>query len=284
GGRGSGSEPERPVPGLRPLAADRSAAIETTGYATLALLALGDRLNAGRAVRWLASKRNAYGGFGSTQDTVVALQAMATAAGSSRADVDATVRLRAGAWQKDVRITPDNADVLQVVDVPVGERLSVDTQGKGQVMAQTVRRYNVPAPEAAARSAFQIDVRYGAGQVEVNDLITVTAGIEFTPPEPIAAGMVVLDVSVPTGFAPVSESIEAAVKRGPKLKRFELAGRKVILYIEEMLPDDKLTVTFQARALYPVRAQAVASQAYSYYRPEWKGESLGGEIVVGGKN
>ena len=45
----------------------------------------------------------------------------------------------------------------------------------------------------------------------------------------------------------------------------------------------ELTLTFQARALYPVRAQAVASQAYAYYRPEWRGESLGGKIVVSGR-
>jgi len=37
---------------------------------------------------------------------------------------------------------------------------------------------------------------------------------------------------------------------------------------------------FKARALYPVRAQAVTSQAFSYYRPEWKGESLGGAVEV----
>src|SRR5579885_2933812 len=41
--------------------------VETTGYAALSLLALGDNLDAARAVRWLASQRNAYGGFGSTQ-------------------------------------------------------------------------------------------------------------------------------------------------------------------------------------------------------------------------
>ncbi|MBI2940853.1 MAG: alpha-2-macroglobulin [Chloroflexi bacterium] len=266
-----------PIPGR-----GRSASIETTGYATLALLQQGDRLNAGRAVRWLASRRNAYGGFGSTQDTVVALQAMATAASSSRADVDATVTLSAGAWRKDVRIAPDNADVLQIVEVPTDQTGAVDVEarGKGQVMAQLVHRFNVPSADQSARSPFQIDVRYSASQVEVNDLVTVTAAIRFTPPEPVAAGMVILDVAVPTGFEPVSESIQATAKREPKLKRFEVAGRKVILYIEDMLPDEQLSVTFQARALYPVRAQAVTSQAYSYYRPEWKGESLGGEVVV----
>jgi CD109 antigen len=259
----------------------RSAAVETTGYATLALLTIGDGANASRAVRWLATQRNAHGGFGSTQDTVVALQAITAAASTSRADTDATITLRAGSWTKDVRISSDNVDVLQIVEVPVGQNVAVEARGKGQVMAQVVRRFNAPAAEPASQSAFQIDVNYGTDKVEVNDLITVTAHIKFTPPEPITAGMVVLDIAVPTGFAPVADSLAAAVKGQPKLKRWDVAGRKVILYIENLLPDEQLTISFQARAMYPVRAQAVRSQAYAYYRPDWKGETLGGAITVG---
>ena len=56
----------------------QSAAIETTGYALLALMANDDLANAAQAAKWLATQRNAYGGFGSTQDTVVSLQALAT--------------------------------------------------------------------------------------------------------------------------------------------------------------------------------------------------------------
>ena len=59
-----------------------------------------------------------------------------------------------------------------------------------------------------------------------------------------------------------------------------MAGRKVIVYIEDMAPGEQVAFAFKARALYPVKAQAVASQAYSYYRPEWKGESLGGALEV----
>ncbi|MCC6628690.1 MAG: alpha-2-macroglobulin [Chloroflexi bacterium] len=267
----------RPVPPKRP---DRGAAIETTGYAALALLAGGDRLAAGRAAQWLASQRNALGGFGSTQDTIVALQALTTAAASARADIDATVKLTAGGFGKDVRIAPDNADTLQVIDLPAGGDLQLEPRGKGTLTAQLVKRFNVPAAEAAARSAFQVEVRYGAEQVAVNDLLTITASVRFTPPEPVAAGMVVLDVAVPTGFAPETPTLEALAKGNAKLKRWEIAGRKVILYIEDMQPDERLIFAFQARALYPVKAQAVGSQAYAYYRPEWAGESLGGALTV----
>jgi CD109 antigen len=211
----------------------------------------------------------------------VALQALTTAAQSSRAAIDATVTIAADGFRKELRITPENADVVQIVELPgaVGA-LTLATSGQGQPVAQVVRRFNLPAAEVAVTSAFALDVRYGAEEVATNDLLTVTATVRFTPPTPQLAGMVVLDVAVPTGFAPETASIEALAGRTPKLKRWDIAGRKVIFYIEEMGPDEALTLTFQARALYPVRAQAVASQAYAYYRPEWRGESLGGKVVV----
>jgi CD109 antigen len=106
--------------------------------------------------------------------------------------------------------------------------------------------------------------------------------VTFNPPEPLKAGMVVVDVAVPTGFEPVRESIEEAVAGEPQMKRFDVAGRKVIFYIEDMEPGDSISFSFQARALYPVRAKGVASQAYSYYNPEWRGETLGEEIAVSG--
>ncbi len=273
-----------PLPpiGLRP---NRSASIETTGYATLALVAHGDRMNASRAARWLVSHRNAFGGFGSTQDTVVGLQGLTSYAAGAKADVDATVLLKAGGWQKEVRISPENADVLQTVELPLEAAgadgaLSVEVKGKGQVVVQGVRRFNVPDPQKKAESAFQIQVDYGVGQIEVNDLIDVSARVKFTPPEPMQAGMVVVDVAVPTGFVPVTETLDALVKAQPRVKRYDLAGRKVIVYIEDMMPGDEVAFSFKARALYPVKARAVTSQAYSYYRPEWKGESLGGELQV----
>ena len=273
----------RPVMPPVPPRRNQSAAVETTAYATLALMEHGDRLNASRAARWLVSRRNAYGGFDSTQDTVVGLQALTRYAADARSDVDMTVSLKTSRWTKELRVGPDNADVLQLVEVPLGDEVKIETKGKGQVVAQAVRRYNLPKAQDTQVSAFQIKVDYGADKVEVNDTIDVSAAVKFTPPIPMEAGMVVLDIAIPTGFTPVQESIVAAAKKQPKIKRHDVAGRKVILYIEDMSPGESLSITFQARALYPVKAQPVASRAFSYYNPEMSGESLGGAIVVAGE-
>jgi CD109 antigen len=259
----------------------QSTVIEATAYATLALTKHGDPLNAGQAARWLVSRRNAYGGFGSTQDTVVALQALTEQAVGVAADVDLKVTINADGETKVVNIDSTNFDVLQVIDVPAGAPIEVQAEGKGEAVIQQVTRFNVPAAEEQ-ESVFKIDVDYGTGQVEVNDTITVDASVRFNPPVPLKAGMVVVDVSVPTGFEPVVESIEAAVKAEPKMKRYDVAGRKVIFYIEDMEPGESISFSFQAKALYPVRAKGVVSDAYSYYKPQWRGETLSGDMAVAG--
>ena len=258
-----------------------SADIEATGYAALALIQHGDQVNASRAAKWLVGQRNAYGGFGSTQDTVVALQALTQFAALASADVDLTVTIRAGGDTKEVRITPDNFDVMQVVEVPTGGQVEVEAQGKGQAVLQGVRRYNLPQPEEAL-NVFDISVDYDTAQVDVNDIVGVDVSVTFNPPEPMKAGMVVLDVSVPTGFAPVSESLDRLLQEQPKIKRYDVAGRKVILYIEDMAPKESISFSFDVQALYPVRGKGAASQAYSYYNPEMKGETLSEGLTVQG--
>jgi CD109 antigen len=256
-----------------------SADIETTAYATLALVKHGDAFNASRAAKWLVSQRNAYGGFGSTQDTVVSLQALIEYATDARADVDLTVTVEGSGVDEEIRVNAQNFDVLQVIELPVDEEIEISVRGEGEVVAQVVRRFNVPEAEPGDE-IITISVDYDTTEVEVNDLVTVSVDLGFEPPIPMEAGMIVLDVSVPTGFEAVTDSIAAVVEAEARMKRYELAGRKVIFYIENMLPGDSISFNFEVKATYPVKAKGVSSQAYSYYKPEIKGETLSEEITV----
>ena len=275
-----GGPPIEPAGTGQPRHGNRSAAIEATGYALLALLGHDDLANASRASKWLVGQRNALGGFGSTQDTIVSLHGLTAFSTKVRSDVDMTVVLESDTWRREVRIGPENADVLQTIQVPLGDAIAVTAEGKGDAVLQSVLRYNVPQRRTEIEDVFDITVDYGTDHVEVDDLITVTASVAFTPPSPIEAGMVVLDVAVPTGFEPVRETVAALVAENDNLKRFEVVGRKVILYIEDMLPGETVSFEFEARAKYPVRAKEVVSQVYSYYRPEHRGETLGGAMTV----
>ena len=258
-----------------------SADVETTGYALLTLLETGDRIAASSAARWLVSQRNALGGFGSTQDTVVGLQALIRSAAVNRANADATIALTTPAgWSREVRIDAANSDVTQIIETPRGEPVRIEATGNGEVVAQLVSRFNIPEVAQPRVDAFSIEVDYDATDVAVDDRIAITAAVRFTPPVPASAGMVVLDIAIPTGFAPAAETVAALVENHPNIKRREIAGRKVILYIEDMKPNETVRLTFDAIAQHPVRAQPVASAVYAYYTPAWRAETLSAELTA----
>lgn len=260
-----------------------STQIEATAYATLALTEYGDVLNAGKAAKWLVSQRNAEGGFGSTQDTVMALQALTTYAKGVASDVDLALTIQGGGETHNLNVNQKNFDVLQVVEVPLNQELTIGVQGKGEAVVQVVKRYNLPKPEEGT-PVFDISVDYSADQVAVNDILGVSVKLTYNPPNnlpdnlSLKAEMVVLDVAVPTGFEPVRESLDALLT--DTVKRYDVAARKVIFYLEDLTPGQKVSFNFNAKALYPVRAKETASQAYSYYNPQMQGETQSQAVTV----
>ena len=257
-----------------------STAIENTGYAALALLERGDGINARDATRWLVAQRNAYGGFRSTQDTVVGLQALVQYSIHTQNNVDVTIAMTSGDWTKEVKIEAQNADIVQVVSVPVGEDIQLVTEGKGEVVVQVVHRFNLPETQLQPVEIFTLDVDYSPDRVSVDDLISVSATVDFVPPADLDVGMVVLDIAMPTGFSPVVETVETLVNDNPKMWRYDLAERKMVLYIEDLVANETFNVQFDAKAGYPVIAQPVTSQVYSYYNPQWRAEALGPSVTV----
>jgi len=89
-----------------------------------------------------------------------------------------------------------------------------------------------------------------------------------------------MDISVPTGFAAVEDTLARAIDEDARLKRYEIAGRKVIFYIENLRQGESVSLEFQVKALYPVKAKAVASKAYAYYQPDISAEVLGRDVTV----
>ena len=261
----------------------QTSTIETTAYAALALIKHNDNLNAGRAAKWLVSKRNAFGGFGSTQDTVMALQALIQYSSGARADVDLNVNVKYSGKTQTLKINSQNFDILQIVELPENTDVIITVNGKGEAIGQIVQRFNLPQVVSQKTEILKIDVNYNTDQVAVNDEVKVSVNLSFNPPEPMEAGMVVIDVAVPTGFVPIKASIEQILSKMNNIKRYDIAGRKVIFYLENMKQGEKVTFTFQIKAQYPVKAKGAASQAYGYYKPDLSSESLGRDITVIGQ-
>jgi CD109 antigen len=245
--------------------------VEATGYAAMALLSSNGgtgRPEAAGAVDWLSTQRNALGGYGqSTQDTVVAIRALFMAARKVHRDLDTTLTVRSGASTIfTLHVDASNFDLFHQFELPVGTEgssLELGSAGKGSVGYQVVRRYNVPGNLLPPPRDMSIDVSYDASHIEVDDQLDVRVTLLYTGYK-AKTGMVIADIGVPTGFEAVRSSLDALVS-AKIASRVEVAGRKVIFYIDALEKEKALAFTFQMRALYPVEADGPISRVYEYY-------------------
>ncbi|KAG0442310.1 hypothetical protein HPB47_015736, partial [Ixodes persulcatus] len=125
--------------------------VEGTSYALLAYLRHGDMEGGARLVNWLNRHRSASGSFTSTQDTVVALQAL-TESGLKARDSSPDLMCNITANRpKNIfhlfRINRKNAFVLQEVHIKdIGGKLLLSVSGEGTGVLTARLRYNVLTP------------------------------------------------------------------------------------------------------------------------------------------
>jgi CD109 antigen len=252
--------------------------VETTAYAALALLAAG-RPEATPAIEFIASQRGSMGGFGSTQDTVIAFRALSLAALDARRDVNGSIDLIIdGVVVNTFTVNETNYDLLQTFDFSSGTTGQLIMRGTGKVGYQVARHFNLPGEIIPPPRDMLIRVEYLTDHVAVDDIVDVAVTLRYTGPRE-RTNMVIADVGVPTGFAAVQESLDALIE-AKTVSRVEQALRKIIFYIPELVKDTEMRFVFQVKALFPVRAAPVASVAYDYYEPDARGIDPGTGISV----
>ncbi len=243
--------------------------VETTGYATIALLMASNgagRPEAQAAVEWLSTQRNALGGYGqSTQDTVVALRALFQAARKIHRDLDVELSLFQGEQELTrFNIDETNFDLLQQFQLPAGGALfELRSSGTGSVGFQLAQRFNIPGELLPPSRNMTLEVSYRADHIEVDDIVDVVVDLQYNGAKE-RTGMVIVDIGIPTGFGAVMSSLRALTD-SELIQRAELAGRKVIFYIDGLNQGETHSFAFQIIALFPVRAEAAISTAYEYY-------------------
>ncbi|NWU49434.1 CO4 protein, partial [Dromas ardeola] len=119
--------------------------VETTAYALLQTLLLKDMEYARPIATWLTERRNYGGGYCSTQDTVVALEAMSAYSIQTQntASTNLTVKLGTPGRQEDYSITLIDTDeaIQKKLEFELGRKLEVSVHGKGNGTMSILKVY-----------------------------------------------------------------------------------------------------------------------------------------------
>ncbi|KAJ8419039.1 hypothetical protein AAFF_G00005380 [Aldrovandia affinis] len=293
-----------------------SAEVEMTAYGLLTYTLLGDVASALPVVKWLSQQRNALGGFSSTQDTCVALQALSEYAILSYVGgVNLTVSLASTNldFQETFELHKDNKKILQSAVIPsIPTGLFVSAKGEGCCLMQIDVSYNVPDP--VAKPAFQLTVDLkeprperhpspaasrpsaarSRSRADNRSELSRTRRAPADDEDPAAhqdhldyrvtletctrwlhsgsSNMAVLDVPLLSGFRADVESLEKLLMdKKVGLKRYEVDGRRVLFYFDEIPSQCMTCVSFQAVREYIVGKTApVPVKVYDYYEPAFE--------------
>ncbi len=254
--------------------------VETTAYAVLAFHSAGRTPAASAGAAWLAAQKNSRGGFGNTQDTVMALRALVedALAATQQSDIEVTVE-RGGEVLHTLRVDRSNADVLQTFALTPGPDLSVSTRGKGTLAVQFAKLYHVPTESLRSRGGLELDVRYDRGRLAVGDAVGAEVRLAYRGERP-QTGMALAEIGIPTGLRPDREALDRLVGRN-RIQRVDVSRRSIAIYFDELVAGEPVTLPLSFIAAYPAQAAAAPSKAYDYYDPAIEAVDAGRPLVVG---
>lgn len=262
-----------------------AAGLETTALIAYALVKYGRMQDlTGKALTYLIRAKTPNGTWGGTQATIMALRALLASLGGNTENVDARIAIHInGKKAETLRLTKDNADVMRLVDLKEFTKegtndVMVELTGRGSCLYEIIAKYYLPWKETVKPPSelLSIDVDFDKTELVQNDM--VTCNVKVRNNRPGTAHMVIVDLGIPPGFEVQAGDLAELV--GTKIKKFNITGRQVIVYLEKVEGARPVEFSYTLRAKFPLKAKTVQSKVYEYYNPEIEAIAPPVEIVV----
>ncbi|XP_074752015.1 CD109 antigen isoform X3 [Athene noctua] len=251
----------------------RSIDIELAAYALLSHFHQ-DRFTEGIPImKWLSQQRNHLGGFSSTQDTVVALQALSLFAAlttTSKTEMDVTVTAPSLKTPETFSIDTQNRFLLQTKEIAPAQpmTITVAAEGTGFAVFQLNVIYNTKHSDQMLRSvrkqeAFDLNVDVKDDKDDKNHLTLNVCTRYLGSGTAPSSGMVLMEVGLLSGFSVSPDFIPL----DNTVKKMERDNGKVNLYLDS-LNETQVCVDIPAvRDFKVANIQDASVTIVDYYEP-----------------
>ncbi|KAM7403885.1 hypothetical protein PAMA_004352 [Pampus argenteus] len=252
----------------------RSVQIEMASYVLLALFRRGNLVEGIALMKWLSKQRNHLGGYGTTQDTVVALQALAyyaTFSGANAIDLRLNISVPTSSFVSLFQINSTNYRMYQSREINADKDLKINIymEGRGFALFQMNIFYNLESKafsqnlqHAADEEAFSLDVNVTDERDHNHMLLSICTRLKNN--QVISqTGMVILDVGMLSGFS----LSPGAVAQTDFIRKVEILPEKVSLYLDS-LNQSEVCIRLPVIRDYKVALlQDAVVHVYDYYEP-----------------
>lgn len=254
--------------------------VETTGYASLACNEGGRLVPATAAASWLVTQKNSRGGFGNTQDTVMALRALVQDALSALESTEVSVRIERGEeLLHTTQVNASNFDVVQTFSIAPGPDLTVSTSGQGPLSLQLAKIFHVPTETLASRGGLTLRVDYDNTRIAAGDTVHAEASITYRGATEVT-NLAIAEIGIPTGLRPDRAELDRLVGTG-KIDRIDVARRTITVYLDSIAKGETITIPITYTAAFRAQAEPVPSKSYDYYDDAVEALDEGITLVIG---
>ncbi|VDI42543.1 Hypothetical predicted protein [Mytilus galloprovincialis] len=226
-------------------------------------------------LKWIITQRNSNGGFASSQDTVVALEAITEFGLYSSLHKDMLISITSGQFSKQFTVDSTNAMVLQTIEIftahiilsqrgfilklpkPYPQKVLIEATGEGTALAEVAVYYNIE--QSHGTQAFHVSVNIDQETFVLLETNTCVKWLRRGK-----SGMAILEIGIPTGFQAKPDNITHV----PTLKKIEVENRKLILYFDEISGYPVCIKLKAVRTGLVAKTKPSVVRVYDYYKPE----------------
>lgn len=230
-------------------------------------------------------KHRSNGYFGSTQGTILSLQALTSYAALFNAQPHKGKLLVYKGRQKIGELGYSTRQLKAATLTGLGKYF---TQGIEDIVVrfENERRsipftlsvsYRTTTPSADSRCNIALKTQLMANQIKVNETVRLTTTIRNKQAQGQPSTIAL--VGIPAGLSPQLWQLKELQEKG-KIAYYEIYGTYVVLYFREMGPHEIKQIALDLKAEIPGRYQAPASSAYLYYTSEHKDWQQGTWVLI----
>jgi len=250
--------------------------IETTSLAVMALLKAGPEFvtQVRPSVEWIDKQRSGWGGYGSTQSTVLALKALTRYADASRvtrAAGTASVFIN-GKLARRVKFEKGHKDALEFGDLSAfltsgKNEIEVKLDSKEPLPYSMAISYRSKQPASSKETKVALSTRLTSDSVAWGESVRMKVTARNITDEGVP--MTLARVGLPGGLAFQTWQLKELKDKG-LIDFYETRDREVILYFRSLGPKAVKEIDLDLLANVPGDFVAPASSAYLYYTDEFK--------------
>ncbi|ROI15092.1 Pregnancy zone protein [Anabarilius grahami] len=251
-------------------------AVEISSYVLLAVLTEQPLLTAtlgyaNRVVNWLVTQQNPYGGFSSTQDTVVALHALSVyAAKVFSVECSSTVTVQSsvsGGESYSFTVNRDNRLLFQEKPLKnVPGKYSVKASGSSCVSVQVACFYNIPTPVKVTKTlSVEAKVKEDCQPLGANLILSFT--VKYNGAKE-STNMVIVDIKLLSGFTADTSLLGSSPQTfAPLVERVDAGDDSVLVYLKEVPKGVPMTYTLKLNQVLAVNnLKPAVINVYDYYQ------------------